>query len=134
MSLPIDDYSSAQTGHPQQPRHLLAAIGGPDDVAGPFAFPEFTPLFQGTPGCRIYGQDVYSLVLKFLVNPSQSWSLQPAGGSTRKGEVKDHNFAFVIGKRKCRTRSGANREVGNQRSRLGRLLSRSGFTPGFLTG
>lgn len=31
----VDDYIIAQSCQPQQPRHLLVAIGGPDDFAGP---------------------------------------------------------------------------------------------------
>ena len=35
VSPPVDNYSSAQSCHPQQPRHLLVTIGVPYHVAGP---------------------------------------------------------------------------------------------------
>ncbi len=107
----VNDYGSAQAYNLEQTHHLLLVVFSPNDIARPFAPPEFPPVLQRTPGSTVYGYHIYPFVSKLLLNLTQGWSLQPTGGSTREGEVEDYYITLVIAQRERSFLAGAYREV-----------------------
>ncbi len=116
VPLAVYDNGGAQAHDLIQPHQPLVGVGGPQHIIRPQAPPEVPPFLQGAPCGGVDGNYLKPLLTKLPLQAPQGWSLQPAGGSTGKGEVEDYYFSPMFGQGECATRTGANGEVGGHRS------------------
>ncbi len=116
VPLAIYDYGGAQAQDLIQLHQPLVGVGGPQHIIRPQALPELPPFLQRTEWRDVDGNYLDPLLTKLPLQAPQGWSLQPAGGSTGKGEVEDHYVSLMFGQGKCATHTGANGEVGCHRS------------------
>ena len=116
VPLAVYDYGGAQGQDLIQPYQPLVGVGGPQHIIRPQAPPEAPPFVQGAPCGSVDGNYLDPLLTKLPLQAPQGWSLQPAGGSTRKGEVEDYYVSLMFGQGECATHTGADDEVGGHRS------------------